>query len=109
MLEVYRYRTGPGFFATLRIPLLAGRDFIRQDIPGSTSVTIINQTLAKRYFGARNPIGQSIQFPGGGPVSQLVGVVGDIRVQGLRPDAPPSPTHPSPRRGPSPSGPSRFF
>jgi predicted permease len=89
MPEIYRYCTAPGFFATMRIPLLAGRDFIRQDTPGSTSVTIINQTLAKQYFDGRNPIGQSIQFPGGGNASQIIGVVGDTRVQGLRQEAPP--------------------
>jgi predicted permease len=87
--EVYRYRPAPGFFATMRIPLLAGRDFTRHDTTGSTRVTIVNQTLARQYFGGRDPIGLFIQFPSDKTASQVVGVVGDSRVQGLRRDPPP--------------------
>jgi putative ABC transport system permease protein len=87
--EVHRYLTAPGFFATLRIPLLAGRDFTPQDASGSARVTIINQTLARQCFTGRNPIGEYIQFPGHETPSQIVGIAGDSRVQGLRKDPPP--------------------
>jgi predicted permease len=88
-LEVNPYRTAPGFFALMRIPLQAGRDFTRQDTAGSTRVTIINQIMAKQYFRGRNPIGQMIQFPRDNTPSAIVGVVGDTRVEGLRRDPPP--------------------
>jgi predicted permease len=87
--EVYRYRTAPGFFATMRIPLLAGRDFGRQNTLSSPRATIVNQTLARQYFAGRSPVGQRIQFPSDDTPSQVVGVVGDSRVQGLRQDPPP--------------------
>ncbi len=87
--EVYRYRTAPGFFATMRIPLLAGRDFRRQDTAGSPRAAIVNQTLARQYFAGRSPIGQVIRFPHDDTPSQIVGVAGDSRVQGLRQDPPP--------------------
>jgi hypothetical protein len=86
---VYRYKITPGFFATMSIPVRAGRDFTRHDTGGSAGVTIINQTLARQYFAERNPIGSFVQFPGGGAPSRIVGVVGDSRVQGLRQDPPP--------------------
>ncbi len=89
MPEVYRYRTAPEFFATMRIPLRAGRDFARYDAAGSPRVTIVNATLAKQYFGGRNPIGQLIRFPSDDTLSQIVGLAGDTRVQGLRQDPPP--------------------
>ena len=87
--EVYRYRTAPGFFVTMRIPLSGGRDFGRQDSYSSPRAAIVNKTLARQYFAGRSPIGQLIQFPDDDKPSEILGVVGDSRVQGLRQDAPP--------------------
>ncbi len=53
-----RYLTiGPGFFATMQIPVLVGRDLDERDRPGSTPVAVINETFAKKNFGDRNPSG----------------------------------------------------
>ena len=87
--EVYRARISPGWFETMRVPVRAGRDFTAHDRTGSTRVTIVNQILATKYFAGRNPIGQVIQFPSDDTPSEIVGVVGDVRVHGLRRDAPP--------------------
>lgn len=79
----------PGYFAVAGIPLLAGRDILasdgRRDGPRRG---IINQALARRYFAGRDPIGRRIQLPFGG-WHEIVGVVADVRFQGL--DAQPVP------------------
>ena len=62
-VEVHRYQTSAGFFRTMGIRMLAGRDFSSEDKRGATRVAIINQALAVRYFRDRDPIGQLIQFP----------------------------------------------
>jgi putative ABC transport system permease protein len=69
----------PDFFATLRIPLLRGRDFTEHDRPGAPYVIAINQTLARRYFGGRDPIGQRLSLPDAGQTAEIVAVVGDIK------------------------------
>src|SRR5207247_6440849 len=51
---------GPGFFATMQIPVLAGRDLDERDRPGSTPVAVINEVFAKKNFGYRNPLGQHL-------------------------------------------------
>jgi predicted permease len=92
------YRTAsPEFFRATGIPLLAGREFSSTDRAGSGRVVIINQTLANRLFGNRDPIGQRIAWTGdvlrfipvSGDWRTVVGVVGDTRDAG--PDAEPEP------------------
>ena len=78
----------PGYFQTVGIPLRQGRDFSVRDSLESTPVVIINETLARLYFPGRDPLGKRIQ-PGVGngypspPMRQIVGVVRDIRQNGL--------------------------
>ncbi len=47
----------PGYFSTLGIPLVAGREFNAGDSTGAPKVAVINEAMAKKYFGQRNPIG----------------------------------------------------
>jgi predicted permease len=56
---------GPGFFRTVGIPFLAGRDFSDTDSEARAPVVIVNETTAKIHFGGKNPVGQRISF--GGP------------------------------------------
>ncbi|MGB6691835.1 MAG: ADOP family duplicated permease [Terracidiphilus sp.] len=51
---------GPKYFSTMEIPVLAGREFGLSDKPGAPDVAILNQTLARRMFPDRNPVGQRI-------------------------------------------------
>jgi putative ABC transport system permease protein len=71
----------PGYFETMRIPLLAGRLLDARDVETGPRTSVINQTMARRYFPDRSPLGQIIQNPHG--KSEVVGVVGDVRNQGL--------------------------
>ncbi len=50
----------PGYFATIRMPLIAGRDFNEQDRKGTLPVAIVGEGVAKRFFAGANPIGQQI-------------------------------------------------
>lgn len=71
----------PGYFQTMKIPLLEGRLLDERDVETGPRTSVINQTMARRYFPDRSPIGQIIQNPHG--KSEVVGVVGDVRNQGL--------------------------
>lgn len=81
-------RVTPGYFATLRQPLLAGREFTPADAKGQPSVAVVNAAFAKRFFGAaQNAIGRQIAEGGGSDVKYditIVGVVGDTRHTDLR-------------------------
>jgi putative ABC transport system permease protein len=73
----------PGYFHTLGIPFIDGRDFSERDQEKSAPVVIINETLAERYFPNQNPIGKHIRpdisFAGAPPWREIVGVVGAVR------------------------------
>jgi len=79
------YNTGfqivlPGYFRTLGVPLLKGRDLDDHDTAASGQVAVINRTMAERFFPGENPIGQQIlvwrdeQTP-----REIVGIVGDLK------------------------------
>ena len=74
----------PGYFTTLAIPLLAGRDFDRRDESGGLKSVIVSETLAKRHFPNQNPVGLTILFNG---VHEIVGVAKDTRYGNVK-DAP---------------------
>ncbi len=63
-MEVDRGKVGPGYLATLRTPLIAGRDFTTQDIAGTEPVAIVNKALVDRYWPGQNAIGKRIQVAG---------------------------------------------
>jgi len=76
----------PGYFTTMRIPLLRGRDFTEQDTESSQPVTIISSEMARIYFGTRDPLGQRIWFDSFSPAQHwltIVGIAGDLHEDGL--------------------------
>jgi predicted permease len=84
----------PGYFETMGIPLLAGRNFTQDDARPhsdsyeSTNVAVINQTMAHRFFGGGNPIGKHLQFvEGHRPPVEIVGIVADSKYNDLRESA----------------------
>jgi putative ABC transport system permease protein len=86
----------PGYFAVLRIPIIRGRDFHEQDGKGAPGVVLINETMAKRYWADKDPIGQTLEIGRGiGPdfvdqPRQIIGIVGDTRDQDLSQAAEPT-------------------
>jgi putative ABC transport system permease protein len=81
----------PEVFAVLRTPLLAGRSFNDADDASHPQVVIINQALARRYFGARDPLGRRLVLRFSGPPvpREIVGVATDVRESG--PETAPQP------------------
>ncbi|MGC1902403.1 MAG: ABC transporter permease [Candidatus Acidiferrum sp.] len=63
------------YFSTLGISFVAGRDFIQDDRDGSTSVAIINDTMAAQYWPNQNALGRRLQLPQGKNSLQVVGIV----------------------------------
>jgi predicted permease len=78
---------GPGFFETMGIPLRAGRDFSVQDRAGAPMVAIVNEAIARTYFGGASPIGRHIGF-GSSSTLEIVGVIADTKYGTLRDDVP---------------------
>lgn len=81
-------RITPEYFATLRQPLLAGREFTSSDVKGRPSVAVVNLTFAKRFFGsAQSALGRAIAEGAGDDVkfdTTIVGVVGVVKHADLR-------------------------
>jgi macrolide transport system ATP-binding/permease protein len=67
----------PGYFQTMRIPLLRGRAFTAGDTTAAPRVAVINQTMARRFWSAGNPLGARLRFYGEDASVQIVGVVKD--------------------------------
>jgi putative ABC transport system permease protein len=78
------YSATPGYFKAMGIPLLRGRLFAERDSTGAPRIAIINETMAKRFFPGEDPIGKRLQV-GVGPAiyREIVGIVGDVKQQGL--------------------------
>jgi predicted permease len=73
----------PGFFKTLGIPLLRGRTFTNDDRINTQRVVVIDESLARRYWLSRDPVGQRIRRGGRDPWATIVGVVGNVRFSQL--------------------------
>jgi predicted permease len=79
----WKYTTvGPGYFQTLGVPLLRGRDFSSQDGPGSSRVMIVNELMAQRFWPGQNPIGKRVNIGGG--MREVVGVVKAVKFSTIR-------------------------
>ena len=78
---------GPGYFSTLRMPILRGRDFVPADRAGTRRVAIVNQRLASQAWPGQDPIGRRFRWDRSDV--EVVGIVGDARYQNVRGEAPP--------------------
>src|SRR5262245_32452924 len=73
-----------GYFGTMRIPVLNGRDFSQSDNQTAPKVVVVSESFAKRFWPNENPIGKRMTltfFPAA--VRQVVGVVGDVKLNGV--------------------------
>src|SRR5712692_7781518 len=73
----------PGFFETLGIPLLRGRDFAETDSQQSPKVMIINEAMANRFWPDQDPIGKRLKLFGDQDYRQVVGIVADTKYNSL--------------------------
>src|SRR5258708_28445789 len=80
-MDATHLQIGPGFAATLGIPLVLGREFNLQDTVTSTKVAVVNQAFVAAFFPGQNPIGKRITFNEESDKDDLeiVGVIGDVK------------------------------
>jgi macrolide transport system ATP-binding/permease protein len=82
--------TGPGFFSTMQIPILRGREIEDRDRQGSLPVAVVSDLFARTYFGDENPLGQRLKVGGSGAIEpEIVGVAATARYGGLKGGIPP--------------------
>jgi len=76
----------PGYFSTMQVPVLDGRDFTERDDAKSAQVMIVNQAFAQKFLPGEHALGKRLKpgagtgDPAGPPWREIVGVVGDIRL-----------------------------
>jgi predicted permease len=75
----------PGYFAAMRIPIVAGRDFTERDTADAPLTVIVSQTTARKLFPDGRALGRRLIMgsSGGGESMEIVGIVGDVRSQTL--------------------------
>jgi putative ABC transport system permease protein len=82
--NVFRYVVSPGYCQTMGIPLISGRHLGEQDSEGAPQAALISESLARRHFGNRNPVGSRLHVgPRDRPWYTVVGVVGDVKQTAL--------------------------
>lgn len=81
-----RHHVTPGYFETLGVPIMAGRDFSTDDRANAPAVLVVSDGFARRYWPGQNPIGQRLLSAGPGtPITlTVVGLVKDVRHAGLQ-------------------------
>jgi macrolide transport system ATP-binding/permease protein len=73
---------GPGYFATIGIPLMSGREFTRAEDERAALVAVVNETMAARYWRDKSPLGERVQVKG--RWMQVVGVAKDSKYESVR-------------------------
>jgi len=101
--QAYMNQIGPGYFATLGVPIVAGRDFrltdnrvikratATDDDDTTPTTVIINEKFGQKFFAGRNPVGMHLGFgtdPGTHTDMEIIGVVKDIKYTNLRDEIP---------------------
>jgi len=97
----------PNYFATLKTPILRGRDFTDRDTESARRVAIVNESMARLYWPGKDPLGQciTIDYLPGDPPREIVAVVGDMRLSRTQQDARPMMYVPLSQQGPQWIGP----
>ncbi|MEO7413502.1 MAG: ABC transporter permease [Opitutaceae bacterium] len=71
------------YFQLMQIPVLRGRSFDRQDVPGGPPAIVINDQMARRFWPNADPVGQRVRFDPRQPWLTVVGVAGDVKAMNL--------------------------
>jgi predicted permease len=86
-MQAFMNALSPGYFETMRIPLLEGRDFTLMDVKENATVAIVNRRFAEHFFKGKSALGKRLGW-GGGPKSKLtieiIGVASDSLYEGPR-------------------------
>lgn len=86
-MQAFMNALSPGYFQTMGVPFLEGRDFDDRDFGDRTTVAVVNRRFARHFFGDRSPLGRHVGF-GSGPNSKLdieiIGLVEDSLYEGPR-------------------------
>ncbi|MBI1876198.1 MAG: ABC transporter permease, partial [Acidobacteria bacterium] len=80
---------GPGYFATLGIPLISGREFTRADAAGAPKVAIVNEAFARKFKLGRDAVGKHIGDRGGKLDTDIVGLVQNAKYSEVKAEVPP--------------------
>ena len=80
--DTFRYAVSPGYFETMRIPVLRGRSLEERDRAGAPLVAVVSESMARRRLPGRDPLGQRLRI-GSGPLYTIVGMVGDVKQRSL--------------------------
>ncbi|HZL57067.1 MAG TPA: ABC transporter permease, partial [Bryobacteraceae bacterium] len=85
-MQAFMNSVSPGYFETMGIPLLAGRDFDNRDIKKDAKIAIVNESFARHFFGGKSAIGRHLGNgrPGTKLETEIVGVVADSLYEGPR-------------------------
>jgi predicted permease len=86
-IQAFMNAISPGYFATMGVQLLEGRDFDRRDVKPDAKVAIVNQEFARHYFGERSAVGRHIGNDGGPNAkleTEIVGVVANTLYEGTQ-------------------------
>ena len=86
MPSLYGMNVAPGFFATMQIPILLGREFDARDLTASSPTIVVNEVFAKTFFGLQSPIGRTLNMGGD---MEIVGVARNARYYRLTEEPPP--------------------
>src|ERR1700751_3563276 len=81
-----------GYFSVLKIQFLDGRDFTEAEVAGARKLAVVNQMFVKKYLGGENPIGKQVRIaqlaefddPVKEPLFEIIGLVADVKNQGLQ-------------------------
>ena len=86
-MQAFMNSPSPGYFETLGVPILEGRDFDARDIKKDSKVAIVNQRFAKHFFGEKSAVGRHLAQGSGPDIKldiEIIGVVADSLYEGPR-------------------------
>jgi len=90
-MELNYLRVTPGYFETMRIPVLQGRTFDGRDVAGAPVRIVVNETMARRYWPDGDAVGRPVAvFSDGQPDGEVVGIVPDVHYRMVREQPRPS-------------------
>ena len=73
----------PGYFEMMRVPIIEGRALDARDGSGAPGAVVINQTMARAFYGNESPIGRRIRRGGNDRWRTIVGIAADVKNAGV--------------------------